>query len=124
MWETEGRDEMRTREDAIRYGLTFDGAYMDRPFPRADWQLVRVRGSKERAEEKIWPCGICRQVLAEFADEEMQVIAAKSESDYRICSFKSLLPHGFSRETLFESTKQEASDHHRSKPWIRVLARK
>ncbi len=47
MWETEGRDEMRTREDAIRYGLTFDGAYTDRPFPRADWQLVRVRGSKK-----------------------------------------------------------------------------
>lgn len=53
MWETEGRDEMRTREDAIRYGLTFDGAYMDRPFPRADWQLVRVRGGarKGRGED-------------------------------------------------------------------------
>lgn len=57
MWETEGRDEMRTREDAIRYGLTFDGAYTDRPFPRADWQLVRVRGSKKGQRRRSGPAG-------------------------------------------------------------------
>lgn len=67
--------------------------------------IAIIGGREERAESYAWPCGICRQVLGEFAEEEMQVIAAKSESDYRICSFKSLLPHGFSRETLFESTK-------------------
>lgn len=38
---------MKTKEDVVQYGLTFDGAYTDRPFPRADSQLVRVRGSKK-----------------------------------------------------------------------------
>ena len=38
---------MKTKEDVVQYGLSFDGAYADRPFSRADWQLVRVRGSKK-----------------------------------------------------------------------------
>lgn len=38
---------MRTREEAIQYGLTFDEAYADKPFPRADWQLIRVKTSKK-----------------------------------------------------------------------------
>lgn len=38
---------MKTKEDVVQYGLSFDGAYEDRPFPKADWQLIRVRGSKK-----------------------------------------------------------------------------
>lgn len=38
---------MRTREEALRYGLTFPGTYQEAPFADANWQLVRIRGSKK-----------------------------------------------------------------------------
>lgn len=38
---------MRTREEALTYGLTFEGAYQDAPFHDDNWQLIRVKGSKK-----------------------------------------------------------------------------
>ena len=34
---------MNTREEALEYGLTFPGTYVDAPFHDRNWQLVRVR---------------------------------------------------------------------------------
>lgn len=42
------------------------------------------------------PCGICRQVMAEFTDiHDFQVILAKSTDDYQVYSLEELLPHAF-----------------------------
>ena len=42
------------------------------------------------------PCGICRQVLAEFCDlNTFQVILAKNEQDYRVMTLGELLPAAF-----------------------------
>lgn len=42
------------------------------------------------------PCGICRQVMAEFTDiHAFQVILAKSPDDYHIYKLEELLPHAF-----------------------------
>lgn len=38
---------MRTREEALAYGLSFPGTYQDAPFHDMNWQLVRVKGSKK-----------------------------------------------------------------------------
>lgn len=38
---------MITREEASKYGLTFKNAYLDQPFKDANWQLIRVKGSKK-----------------------------------------------------------------------------
>ncbi len=38
---------MKTREEALLYGMSFDGAYMDMPFKDHNWQLVRVKGNKK-----------------------------------------------------------------------------
>lgn len=40
------------------------------------------------------PCGICRQVLAEFG-QEMDVITGASEDEYEVTPLSSLLPKGF-----------------------------
>lgn len=37
---------MKTREEALSYGLSFPGTYQEAPFHDANWQLVRVKGSK------------------------------------------------------------------------------
>lgn len=38
---------MRTREEALAYGLSFPNTYQDAPFHDSNWQLVRVKGSKK-----------------------------------------------------------------------------
>lgn len=38
---------MRTREEALAYGLSFPDTYQQAPFHDENWQLVRVRGSKK-----------------------------------------------------------------------------
>lgn len=38
---------MRTREEALEYGLSFPDTYQEAPFHDPNWQIVRVRGSKK-----------------------------------------------------------------------------
>lgn len=38
---------MRTREEALAYGLSFPDTYQEAPFHDENWQLVRVKGSKK-----------------------------------------------------------------------------
>jgi len=45
--------------------------------------------------EYCYPCGVCRQMLYEFGGDELQVIIAKAEDDYRVHSLSELLPYGF-----------------------------
>ena len=47
------------------------------------------------------PCGVCRQVMAEFCDPDtFNVILAKSYDDYVVLSLKELLPLGFTNKDL------------------------
>lgn len=42
------------------------------------------------------PCGVCRQVMAEFCDlEDFEIILAKTEDDYKVYSLNQLLPLSF-----------------------------
>lgn len=38
---------MKTRKEAIDYGLTFEHTYTEKPFRDPNWELVRVKGSKK-----------------------------------------------------------------------------
>ena len=38
---------MRTREEALSYGLSFPDAYQDAPFHDENWQVVRYKGNKK-----------------------------------------------------------------------------
>jgi predicted DNA-binding protein (MmcQ/YjbR family) len=38
---------MKSREEALEYGLSFPNTYQEAPFHDPNWQLVRVRGSKK-----------------------------------------------------------------------------
>ena len=37
---------MKTRQEAISYGLTFENTYLDTPFKDPNWQLIRIKGSR------------------------------------------------------------------------------
>ena len=38
---------MKTRQEALQYGLSFPDTYQEAPFHDPNWQLVRVKGSKK-----------------------------------------------------------------------------
>lgn len=37
---------MKTREEALKFGLSFKNVYEEKPFHDPNWQLIRVKGSK------------------------------------------------------------------------------
>ena len=58
-------------------------------------------GMKDGISDYTYPCGICRQVLAEFAgDTDLIVISARSKTDYKIISLSELLPEAFSAKDI------------------------
>lgn len=42
-----GKFDMKTRKEALDYGLSFADTYVDTPFHDTNWQLVRVKKSKK-----------------------------------------------------------------------------
>ncbi len=50
-------------------------------------------------EEDVYPCGVCRQVIREFAPD-CEIIIANSESDYKVYNLKDLLPNSFGPNNL------------------------
>ena len=47
------------------------------------------------------PCGVCRQVMREFADpKSFEIVVAKSAADFRVFTLESLLPESFGPEAL------------------------
>lgn len=52
-----------------------------------------------------YPCGICRQVIAEFADD-IEIVIGNLE-EYKIYSLEDLLPHSFTKKDLGIVNKEE-----------------
>ena len=46
------------------------------------------------------PCGVCRQALAEFADEELCVLLVRDENDVQMYRLGDLLPASFTKKAL------------------------
>jgi cytidine deaminase len=53
------------------------------------------------ADQLARPCGICRQVLAEF-NPRMRVVCANTEGECEVCGLDDLLPFGFGPGNLAE----------------------
>ncbi len=49
--------------------------------------------------EYVFPCGICRQTMIEFSDT-MEVVVAKSLTEYKVLKIKDLLPYYFSAKDI------------------------
>jgi len=49
-----------------------------------------------------YPCGICRQVIVEFATSHIDIILVKNEDDYIIKSMEEILPGAFTKEDLLK----------------------
>ena len=49
-----------------------------------------------------YPCGICRQVIVEFATKDIDIILVKNEDDYIIKTMEQILPGAFTKEDLLK----------------------
>ena len=47
-----------------------------------------------------YPCGICRQVIVEFATDDIQIILVKNEEEYVVKTMEEILPGAFTKEDL------------------------
>ena len=47
-----------------------------------------------------YPCGVCRQFIREFADDNTRIIVAKDEDSYKTYTIDDLLPYSFSKKDL------------------------
>ena len=65
-------------------------------------RAIAIAGGMEGAEpaDYAYPCGICRQVMQEFGDDDLKIIVAKSVTDYREHILNELLPYGFGGESI------------------------
>ena len=67
------------------------------------FRAIAVVGKPMKAESFDYcaPCGICRQVMAEFCDpESFEIILPKSETDYKVYKLKELLPLSFTASDM------------------------
>lgn len=68
-----------------------------------EFDAIAIVGGPEDATEFEYcqPCGICRQVMAEFCDlDHFRIILARSTEDYQEFLLRDLLPHAFLPEHL------------------------
>ncbi len=62
---------------------------------------IAVAGGKNGIINGIFaPCGVCRQVMREFCDDDFSIIMGESEEKYKIVSLKELLPLSFSPDNV------------------------
>ena len=47
------------------------------------------------SEGEAWPCGICRQFMKEFCDEEFKIITGDDEDSLKVYTMEEILPEGF-----------------------------
>ena len=47
-----------------------------------------------------FPCGVCRQVMAEFCKEDFKIIIGKSVDEYKEYTLEEMLPNAFTDEDL------------------------
>ena len=60
------------------------------------FSAIAIAGGKEG--EECFPCGICRQIMAEHCRGDLTVIIIRSPEDYRELKLEQLLPFGFRLE--------------------------
>jgi cytidine deaminase len=61
--------------------------------------IAIVGGHKGDIKGVTAPCGVCRQVLAEFCDEDFPIILGNPEK-YEVFTFAQLLPFSFGKADL------------------------
>ncbi len=52
------------------------------------------------SDDLTFPCGICRQVIAEFGTHDVQLICANKNGEYKEYGMNDILPNAFNRDAM------------------------
>lgn len=62
-----------------------------------DFEAIAIVGGKDcDFTDFCSPCGVCRQVMAEFCNKDFRVILGKNGEDFKAYTLADLLPESFS----------------------------
>ncbi len=62
--------------------------------------IVVAGWPRDGAPGFAYPCGVCRQIMAEFCGPEFKIFTAKSPEEYETRTLGELLPHSFGSGNL------------------------
>lgn len=68
-----------------------------------DFKAIAIVGGMEDVKTLDFcaPCGVCRQVMEEFCDEDaFEIVLARSVDEYEIYTLRELFPQGFGPKNL------------------------
>ena len=66
-----------------------------------EFEAIAVVGGKEcDFKDYFTPCGVCRQVMKEFCDNDFTILVGKNGDDYLKTTLQQLLPFGFSSDNI------------------------
>lgn len=66
-----------------------------------DFVMLAVVGGKDgKITGAFPPCGVCRQVMAEFCPSDMPILLVTGETTYKVCTLGELLPCAFGTEYI------------------------
>lgn len=69
-----------------------------------EFTAIAIAGARagEEPESPCPPCGVCRQVMAEFCDPEVfEVLLVTKNGVEEVCLLQGLMPQGFSKSKVF-----------------------
>ena len=61
---------------------------------------IRAIAITSDSAELTFPCGICRQVIAEFGTRDIPLICANKDGEYKEYGMNDILPNAFNKEAL------------------------
>lgn len=64
-----------------------------------EFERIAIAGGKENADSFVPPCGVCRQVMAEFCKDDFEIIWG-NEEEWECHTLAELLPFGFNHKNL------------------------
>ena len=66
-----------------------------------DFSKIAVVGGKNGVINGIFaPCGVCRQVLREFCEDDFEILLGETEDSFKTVTLKELLPLSFSPDDV------------------------
>lgn len=66
-----------------------------------DFLKIAVAGGKNGEINGIFaPCGVCRQVLREFCNDDFEILLGETKDEFKKVTLKDLLPISFSPENV------------------------
>ena len=66
---------------------------------KRDFVAIAIVGGKESITDYTYPCGACRQVLAEHCKSSLKIILFNGEN-YKICTLGQLFPSSFGKNDI------------------------